>query len=68
MNDVVEPFTTGISASLSIRNLVSASLSITYNILANGTGSNILSIPINHKRNFVVTNNNSSSYQFEGVA
>ncbi len=67
VNDIIEPFSTGISSSISIRNSVSASLSITYNILSNGTGSNILPIPVNHQRNFVVTNNNSSSYQFDGI-
>ena len=63
----LEPVTTGISCSLSVVNSVSSSFSIVYNILANGTGSSILPIPANHKRNYTVTNNNSSSYQFEGV-
>ena len=68
VNDsAIEPFSTGTSASLQIINSVSASLSIVYNILANGTGSNILPIPTNHKREFIVTNNNSSSYQIQGV-
>ena len=48
------PFTTGISSSLGVRNSVSSSFSIVYNILANGTGSTILDIPQNHQREYSV--------------
>jgi len=57
----------GVTSSLATINSISASFSIVYNILANGTGSNILSIPANHKKSFVITNNNSSSFDFEGL-
>jgi hypothetical protein len=57
----------GVTSSLGTINSVSASFSIVYNILANGTGSNILPIPTNHKKSFVVTNTNSSSFDFEGI-
>ncbi len=63
----IDPFGTGISSSLSTISNVSSSLSTIYNIIANGTGSNIESVPQNHKQSFTVTNNNSSSYQFDGV-
>ena len=62
----IEQFVTGESSSLSTINLVSSSFSIIYNIVANGTGSNILPIPADHKTEFYVTNTNSSSYNFEG--
>jgi hypothetical protein len=57
----------GVTSSLETINSVSASFSIVYNILANGTGSNILSIPANHQKSFVISNNNSSSFNFEGI-
>ena len=57
----------GVTSSLTTINSVSASFSIVYNILAKGTGSNILPIPANHQKSFVVTNNNSSSFDFEGI-
>jgi hypothetical protein len=57
----------GVTSSLATINSVSASFSIVYNILANGTGSNILSIPANHQKSFVISNNNSSSFDFEGI-
>jgi hypothetical protein len=57
----------GVTSSLATINSVSASFSIVYNILANGTGSNILPIPTNHQKSFVITNNNSSSFDFEGI-
>ena len=57
----------GVTSSLATINSVSASFSIVYNILANGTGSNILPIPNNHQKSFVITNNNSSSFDFEGI-
>jgi hypothetical protein len=57
----------GVTSSLATINSVSASFSIVYNILANGTGSNILPIPENHQKSFVITNNNSSSFDFEGL-
>ena len=57
----------GVTSSLATVNSVSASFSIVYNILANGTGSNILQIPANHQKSFVITNNNSSSFNFEGL-
>ena len=63
----VEQFTTGLSSSLQTTNKVSSSFSIIYNILDKGTGSVILPIPENHKQNYTITNNNSSSYQWEGV-
>jgi hypothetical protein len=57
----------GVTSSLATINSVSASFSIVYNILANGTGSNILPIPANHQKSFTITNNNSSSFNFEGI-
>ncbi len=63
----LEPFSTGVSSSLNVVNKVSSSFSIIYNILANGTGSNILSIPNDHRRSYTVTNVNSSSYNWDGV-
>ena len=57
----------GVTSSLATINSISASFSIVYNILANGTGSNILPIPANHQKSFVITNNNSSSFDFEGL-
>jgi len=57
----------GVTSSLATINSVSASFSIVYNILANGTGSNILPIPGNHQKSFVITNTNSSSFDFEGI-
>jgi hypothetical protein len=65
--DNIEPFSTGISSSLSTINYVSSSLSIVYNILANGTGSNIENIPENHIQSYTIVNNNSSSYNFVGT-
>ena len=62
---IVDQFTTGVSSSLSVKNSVSSSFSIVYNILANGTGSSILNIPQNHQRNFTVRkSNNSTKYTF----
>jgi hypothetical protein len=63
----VEQTMLGVTSSLATINSVSASFSIVYNILANGTGSNILPIPANHQKSFVITNNNSSSFDFEGI-
>jgi hypothetical protein len=63
----LEQFTTGLSASLQTTNKVSSSFSIIYNILDKGTGSVILPIPNDHIRNYNITNNNSSSYDWEGV-
>jgi len=63
----VEQFTTGISSSLSVRNVVSASFGIVYGVLQNGTGSNILPIPENHQKTFTIANNNSSSFDFDGI-
>ena len=63
----LEPFSTGVSSSLNVVNKVSSSFSIIYNILANGTGSNVLSIPNDHRRSYTVTNVNSSSYNWDGV-
>ena len=63
----IEPFSTGVSSSLSTVNYVSSSLSIVYNILANGTGSNIEDIPQNHIQSYTIVNNNSSSYNFVGT-
>ena len=57
----------GVSSSLAKTNEVSASFSTIYNILANGTGSNIEVIPTNHKRAYTITNVNSSSYAWDGV-
>jgi len=57
----------GVTSSLETINSISASFSIVYNILANGTGSNILPIPVNHQKSFVITNNNSSSFDFDGI-
>ena len=55
------PFTTGISSSLVVQNSVSASFSIVYNILANGTGSTILDIPQNHQREYSVRKSNDNT-------
>jgi hypothetical protein len=63
----VPQFTTGESSSLVVVNSVSASFSIVYNILANGTGSSILDVPQNEKVEFNITNTNSSSFSFEEV-
>jgi hypothetical protein len=63
----LEQFTTGISSSLETINKVSASFSIIYNILDKGTGSVRLPIPEDHITNYTITNNGSSSYQWEGV-
>ena len=63
----LEQFTTGISSSLQTINKVSASFSIIYNILDRGTGSVRLPIPQDHIRNYTITNNGSSSYEWEGV-
>jgi hypothetical protein len=57
-------YITGVSSSLGVRNSVSSSFGIIYNVLQNGTGSNILDIPLNHTRTFSIKNNNSSSYDF----
>jgi hypothetical protein len=57
----------GVSSSLVKINEVSASFSTIYNVLVNGTGSNIEVIPNNHKRAYTITNVNSSSYAFDGV-
>jgi hypothetical protein len=63
----IEQTMLGVTSSLATINSVSASFSIVYNILANGTGSNILPIPANHQKSFTITNNNSSSFNFEGI-
>jgi hypothetical protein len=63
----LDQFTTGVSASLQTTNKVSSSFSIIYNILDKGTGSVILPIPTNHIKNYTITNNGSSSYNWEGV-
>ena len=63
----IDQFTTGISSSLEVRNSVSASFSIVYSVLQNGTGSSILDIPNDHKTSFTINNNNSSSYDFEDL-
>jgi hypothetical protein len=63
----IEPFSTGVSSSLFTVNYVSSSLSIVYNILANGTGSNIENIPEGHRQSYTIVNNDSSSYNFDGV-
>ena len=60
-------FTTGVSSSLSVRNSVSSSFSIVYNILANGTGSSILEIPQNHQKTFTVRKSNDNSKYTFGV-
>jgi len=58
---------TGVSSSISVRNAVSASFGIVYGVLQNGTGSNILPIPQNHQKTFTIVNNNSSSFDFDGI-
>jgi hypothetical protein len=63
----LEQFTTGISSSLQTINRVSASFSIIYNILDKGTGSVRLPIPQDHIRDYIITNNGSSSYEWEGI-
>ena len=63
----IEQYTTGVSASLDTINSVSSSFSLIYNILDKGTGSVILPIPNDHIFNYSIKNNNSSSYQWEGV-
>jgi len=64
--DTNTPFYSGISSSLLVRNSVSASFSIVYNILANGTGSTILEIPTDHQTEYTITNNSgSTAYVFE---
>ena len=62
----ISQFTTGESSSLKVVNSVSASFSIVYNILANGTGSTILDVPVDEQVEFNITNTNSSSFNFEG--
>jgi len=57
----------GLTSSLDVISEVSSSFSIIYNILANGTGSNIEEIPVEHIRNYTITNTNSSSYNWAGV-
>jgi hypothetical protein len=65
VTDEVE-FLTGFSSSLSVRNSVSASFSIVYNIVANGTGSSILDIPQNHQREFNVRkSDDNTKYVFD---
>ena len=64
---MVDQVMLGVSSSLSKTNEVSASFSTIYNILANGTGSNIEEIPVDHKKEYIVTNVNSSSYAFDGI-
>jgi hypothetical protein len=60
------PYYSGVSSSLSVRNSVSASFSIVYNIVANGTGSTILEIPTDHQREYTITNNSgSTAYVFD---
>jgi hypothetical protein len=61
----IEPFTTGLSSSLSVVNKVSSSFSIIYNILTNGTGSNVLTIPNDHSRTYNISNSGSSAYNWE---
>ena len=64
----IEQVMLGVSSSLVKTNEVSASFSIIYNVLANGTGSNIETIPVDHKKAYTITNVNSSSYAFDGVS
>ncbi len=63
----LDQFTTGVSSSLQTTNKVSSSFSIIYNILDKGTGSVILPIPNNHIKNYTITNNGSSSYDWDGI-
>jgi hypothetical protein len=64
----VEQVRTGISSSFETIQNVSASFSIIYNILANGTGSTILDIPQNHKFEFTVSKSvQDGAYLFEGL-
>ena len=68
VNDTIAPFTTGVSSSLNVVNSVSSSFSIIYNILTNGTGSNILPIPTNHQRTFTIVNSGSLGYKFNSLS
>ena len=62
----VPQFLTGFSSSLAVRNSVSASFSIVYNILANGTGSSILDIPQNHQKVFTIAkSDDNTKYTFD---
>jgi len=58
---------TGISSSLAVRNVVSASFGIVYGVLQNGTGSNILPIPENHQRVYTIVNSGSIGFKFDDV-
>jgi hypothetical protein len=60
----VEQFTTGVSSSFAVRESVSASFGIVYNVLQNGTGSNILPIPENHQRVYTIVNSGSIGFKF----
>jgi hypothetical protein len=63
----LEPILKGFVTSNNVRETVSGSFSIVYNLLANGTGSPILDIPIDHQREFTVTKNeDSTAYVFDG--
>jgi hypothetical protein len=61
----VDQFTTGVSSSFSLRESVSASFGIVYNVLQNGTGSNILPIPENHQRVYTIINSGSIGFKFD---
>ena len=61
----IEQFTTGVSSSLSLRESVSSSFGIVYNVLQNGTGSNILPIPENHQRVYTIVNSGSIGFKFD---
>jgi hypothetical protein len=63
----IEQFSTGVSSSFSVRNSISASFGIVYNVLQNGTGSNILPIPENHQRVYTIVNSGSIGFKFDDV-
>jgi hypothetical protein len=56
---------TGVSSSFAVRESVSASFNIVYNVLQNGTGSNILPIPENHQRVYTIVNSGSIGFKFD---
>jgi hypothetical protein len=63
----IEQFSTGVSSSFAVRESVSASFGIVYNVLQNGTGSNILPIPENHQRVYTIVNSGSIGFKFDDV-
>jgi len=64
----LQQFFTGVSSSLNTIQQISASFSTIYNIIANGTGSPILDIPVNHKTEFAVTKTTGdTAYVFDGI-